>query len=86
MNRSPYVVCASESANRLKFVALCINYITFSPKTPQIWPAKMKKSNNSLAVEDRQNMSIEHEYKLGVTLSESVMENFVQHPLEEKSS
>ena len=32
MNRSPYVVCASESANRLKFVALCINlhlhYIT----------------------------------------------------------
>ena len=25
MNRSPYAVCASESANRLKFVALCIN-------------------------------------------------------------
>ena len=25
MNRSPYVVCVSESANRLKFVALCIN-------------------------------------------------------------
>ena len=25
MNRSPYVVCASESANRLKFIALCIN-------------------------------------------------------------
>ena len=32
MNRSSYVVCASESANRLKFVARCTNlhlhYIT----------------------------------------------------------
>jgi len=33
-------------------------------------PAKMKKSNNLYAVEDRQNMSIDHDYKLWVTLSE----------------
>ena len=25
MSRSPYVVCTSESANRLKFVASCMN-------------------------------------------------------------
>ena len=48
-------------------------------------PAKMKKANDSLAVEDRQNMSMEHDYKLGVTLSESVIENFVRRPLAEES-
>ena len=35
--------------------------------------------------EDGQNMSIEHEYKLWITLSESVIENFVQRPLAEES-
>ena len=48
-------------------------------------PAKMKKSNNSLAVEDRQIMSIEHNYKLGVTPSESITENYVRRPEAEKS-
>ena len=37
--------------------------------------AEMKKSNNLLAVEDRQQMSLEHYSELGVTLSESMIEN-----------
>ena len=41
----------------------------------------MKKSNNPLAVEDRQNMSIEHNNKLWVTLSEAIIENYVQRSL-----
>ena len=41
----------------------------------------MKKANNLLAVEDRQNMSMEHEYRLGVTLSESIIENYARRPL-----
>ena len=48
-------------------------------------PAKKKRSNNSWAVEDKQNMSMEHGYKLGVTLSESVNRNFVRRPLVEKT-
>jgi len=45
----------------------------------------MKRSNNFLAVEVRQKMSMEHDYKLGVNLSESVIENSVWRPLVEES-
>ena len=61
------------------------------PENPQNFagsreiPAKMEKSSNSLAVEDKQNMSMEHVYKIGVTLSESVIGNYVRRPLSEKS-
>ena len=48
-------------------------------------PAKMKRLDNSEVVEDRQIMSIKPEYKLGVTLSESVVKNFVQRTLAEES-
>ena len=41
----------------------------------------MKKSNSLKMVEDRQIMSLEHEDKLGITLSESVIENHVRRPL-----
>ena len=60
---------------------------SFSPENPIHFagskeiPAKMKKSNNSEAVEDRRNMSMEHEYKLGVTLPDSIIENHAQRPL-----
>ena len=43
-------------------------------------PAKAKRSNNSYAVEDKRNVSITHEHKLGVTLSESVIGNYVWRP------
>ena len=46
-------------------------------------PAQTKNSNNSYAVEDRHKVSIEH--KLGVSLSESVIENYARHPLAEIS-
>ena len=48
-------------------------------------PAKTKGSNNSYAVENRRNVSIEHEYKLGVSLSKSVIKNYVRRPLVEIS-
>ena len=32
-------------------------------------------------VEDRQNMSIEHDYMLRVTLPKSIIENYVRRPL-----
>ena len=55
-------------------------------KSPKIFaasreiPAKMQKSNNSLAVEDRRDTSTEQKHQLGATLSESVIENDVRRP------
>ena len=48
-------------------------------------PTKMKKSNNSLAVADRQNIAKKHENELGVTFSGSVIGNDVRCSLAEKS-
>ena len=44
-------------------------------------PSQNEKVENSLALEDRQNMAIMHDYELGVTLSESIIENYVRRPL-----
>ena len=44
-------------------------------------PAKIKKLNNSNTVEYGQNISMEHEYKLGVILSDFIIENYVRRPL-----
>ena len=43
--------------------------------------AKMKIPDLFKTVEGRQQWSMEHEHKLGVTLSESVIEKYVRRPL-----
>ena len=44
-------------------------------------PAKWIKSNNFQSVQDSHKMSMQHEYKVRVALSKSVMKNHLRCPL-----
>ena len=65
------------------------NLGVFCPKnTPKMawnrdFPAKTKTSNNFETLEDRQKMSMYHDYETGSSLSESVFKNFPGRPLAE---
>ena len=66
-----------------------VNLRVFCPKNPlkiarnRDFPAKTKTSNNFETPQDRQKMSMDHEYKTGVSLSESIFENVPGRPLAE---
>ena len=66
-----------------------VNLRVFCPKNPlkiarnRDFPAKTKTSNNFETPQDRQKMSLDHEYKTGVSLSESIFENVPGRPLAE---
>ena len=83
------VVWRREVTSKQVFFEILTFWGSFSPENPtnlagiREIPAKMKRLNNPQAVDDRQNMSMKYEYKLGVTLSESVVEKFVRCPLVE---
>jgi hypothetical protein len=47
------------------------------------FPAKTKTSNNFETLEDRQKMSMYHDYETGSSLSESVFKKFPGRPLAE---
>ena len=47
------------------------------------FPAKTKTSNNFETLEDRQKMSMYHDYETGSSLSESVFKNLAGRPLAE---
>jgi len=62
----------------------------FTLKTPENGPEwvitkQYKVSNNFETVRDTRNMSMNHDYKTGVALSDSVNKTCVKQPLAEKS-
>jgi len=72
-------------------IVLLWNLVVFYPKnTPTNWSQRAiarqnKMSNNSEAVRDTRNVSMNHDYETGVASSDSVNKTYMKRPVAEKS-